>query len=596
MEVLVFRDLSEKEITRLADLPSAKIYVSPEISQVFPFETTSIPLDLEATFQESARLTLAFPHQIRDGKPIAEHLSFQNYSLWYYTKFIFFNRFKIAFKEWSLYQKINPKNGEVLVFANSSFFKKMVAKNAKVELPQAKTSKLRIARFALVFALRTLTGWFLNLNLKKARHVFLYPPMKPQPILDKRTLKTKRGNPPVQYLLDDLQNIKGGMLLEEVYPSPSADLSFSRKNLLGSTAKKSLFFEPFLAGSLFSYERWKSFKNYRKKEILLFQKWLENEKDDTQRLMLEIAKGLSALRATSLYRLAAAERLFGKSRIQTVGGIDESGLRVKSLLEPAQKNGAKTYAVQHGAVYPSHLSYSFVKEDWQFTQPPDKTFVFGSHTRKVLEANNFPPEKIEVAGQLRTDIIPVLKEKNLRADLKLKPAGQTFLYTSQPLFGGEEKLRDRLNLDFFRLAKDFPQHNFVLKPHPREPDWDYFHQLARQVGTDNYLISNDDLYLLLNTADALLTYYSTVGAEAVYFDLPLIVMDYTGLDLAGYLADGVGIEAKDYQPLKKATAAILEGKTKPDLAIYSDYKQKYAGQVDGQVSRRILRGMGSGND
>src|SRR5690606_38857165 len=144
---------------------------------------------------------------------------------------------------------------------------------------------------------------------------------------------------------------------------------------------------------------------------------------------------------------------------------------------------------------------------------------------------------LKVVGQLRTDIIPKIKQWAEREKASSK---YTVLYPSQPLYVGEEKMRERLTLDFLKLTIDFPEIEFVVKPHPFEKDCKaYFENIAKRINAKNFKVINDDLYKLLALSDLVMVYNSTVGAEAVYFDKPLIVMNYSDNDFSGFIDEVV---------------------------------------------------------
>ena len=91
-------------------------------------------------------------------------------------------------------------------------------------------------------------------------------------------------------------------------------------------------------------------------------------------------------------------------------------------------------------------------------------------------------------------------------------------------------------MDVFSALKDIPDAHLVIKLHPAEfNDFDYYHDLARKSGCSNYqIVLQVDLYLLISLSDIVITCFSTVGAETVYFNKPLIILDHLKQDIQGY--------------------------------------------------------------
>lgn len=574
------------------------VLVSPEVIQnyVFPFEIIE-GVKVERLFEESFEHTLNFPHLVFDKK-VAEHMHYKDRSLWYATRFIFFNRYKTAYKEFRVLENVLRKYSEkesVTVFASSSYPSRLdTFKGIKFVLPKAKSSKPKRANFIALFVLRSIVGWFTISRLKTAQNAFILPPIQPKTVIDIKTLKKRLGITHIQYFLDSMATKKNTVLLHEISLAKTWSHKLNRRSILNNSLGKVVNVEPFIFQALMSRSNFRNYRHYKRREEELFAILKKNAKDDQLRLMNLVNRDLLGLRATTIFRIEAHLRIINYGNLKTLGCIDENGLRLKSIIDHINKTSVWTYSIQHGAIYPRHLAYHFLQEDFQFTSLTDTTFVFGNYTKRALQANNYPPEKINVSGQIRTDVIPQLKGFQESQKAGERPI---VLYASQPLFAGEEQLRDRLNKDFFKLSKRFPEYQFVLKPHPSENDPEYFHALAEEIGSDNYSISNGDLYSLLNECAVLLTYYSTVGAEAVAFDKAVITLDYTKLDLAGYHKNGVALRAENYDTLEKLVQGVLEGDISIDQDSSSKYKLEYFGNIDGKVSERITQAvLNAGNN
>jgi CDP-glycerol glycerophosphotransferase (TagB/SpsB family) len=129
----------------------------------------------------------------------------------------------------------------------------------------------------------------------------------------------------------------------------------------------------------------------------------------------------------------------------------------------------------------------------------------------------------------------------------------------------------------------------VLKPHPLEVDLTYFDNLAGTIGCTNYKIVNDeDLYQLLAISDYVVTSFSTVGTEAVYFKKPLIIYDPLNQDVMKYVEDGVGIQAKNSSELIAILERLANRSIVIDKAVQEHFILNNAFKIDGDVCDRII--------
>jgi CDP-glycerol glycerophosphotransferase (TagB/SpsB family) len=163
------------------------------------------------------------------------------------------------------------------------------------------------------------------------------------------------------------------------------------------------------------------------------------------------------------------------------------------------------------------------------------------------------------------------------------------LYPSQPLYTGEEEMRKKLARDFLKLCKAFPDVQFLLKPHPGESDYEsFFNDLSAEVQTDNFRFVNIDLYQTLAAVDIVLIYNSTVGAEACYFDKPVLVMDYSNNDFSGFIAAEVGVPAYNYNELHELLNRLLAGEQMIDPEKRKIFVNQRAHSIDGKTVERIV--------
>ncbi len=551
-------------------------------------------------FHQSFELIKQFPHQYYAGKKVAEHLTVGGYSLYYYTRFILINRLTPALKEhYQLNQILKglPAKGkkEKITVFHTSPYTPHYKTNLKIEFKRhgaTKAGKLNKVSFYSLFLTRALVGVVKNIFTKRVKHLFLFPQVEPQPLLDRENLSRKNGNPITDYYLQDFLDEEHSYILEERYPLNEGRYRLSISNVFGKYGRRSLPFEPYLLLAMLKLRGSSMLTELAQNENTLFKE-VDQESDEGIRLLNHIMKDLRTLRKLGLIRSYAATLLLKKYKPSVIGCIDEYSVKSKSVLDAASELGIKTYAIQHGIIHKAHMGYHYLPEDTRYNTFTDQLFVYGDAIKKLLQDQYHQVKSIEVSGQLRTDIIPILQEKHHQITVKgIDHSKPMILYASQPVFStGGSEVRDSINRDFFALSKELPNYQFVLKPHPRETDWNYFYTLAKEVKASNFLITNEDIYLLLAKCSMLLTHSSSVGPEAVNFGKPLVVQDYLNIDIVNYIRDGIGFKATNYAELKSVVEKILSGQLEVPQQAFDMYRQQFSGPIDGLVSKRILEAV-----
>ena len=221
---------------------------------------------------------------------------------------------------------------------------------------------------------------------------------------------------------------------------------------------------------------------------------------------------------------------------------------------------------------------------------PDITLHWSKQLHEFLTSVSYYPESAtKISGHIRTDIIPVLKNLTRNEVVsELDNSKPLILYISQSSQQGQEVARKQITTDFFKLTKKYKDYQFIIKPHPRELDFGYFYRIASEIETNNYRIVTQDLYKLLTISDLVIIFTSTVGAEAVYFEKDLIVMDYYDNDLSGYVKDKIAFKASNYEELELLVGEIIKGNKK----IKSEFQKKFIAnrtyKIDGKVTQRYV--------
>jgi chromosome condensin MukBEF complex kleisin-like MukF subunit len=85
-----------------------------------------------------------------------------------------------------------------------------------------------------------------------------------------------------------------------------------------------------------------------------------------------------------------------------------------------------------------------------------------------------------------------------------------------------------------------------------------------------------------------ITCFSTVGSEAVYFHKPLVILDHLRQDIQNYHRNGVALQALNAEELKDLIDEILKGKININQNAYEEFINNYAYKIDGNVGRRCV--------
>jgi hypothetical protein len=439
--------------------------------------------------------------------------------------------------------------------------------------------------------LRFIIGYFQVFNLRGKRHLILDRSEK-QPCIDPHTLRSKPDNYNLSYLLN--QSGKQYMVLSEVdIPKFDASSNFNihgyhfwqRGRMVRTIYGEYILFLAILCSKL-QREKRKILLELAQSAETVGKASLTPE----ERLILSLFVELQRTNGFFITKHLAYLRFFMNHPFTTVSCIDENSPSVRCILDAGRANGVKTIGIQHGNIGDAQPAYLYTAADRKNRIMADHTLVWGNYWKDFLTVKgNYPPESIHVTGQIRTDVIPRLKEAGMQ-DLRQKIAGGKSLvvFASQPQ--PDASLRYRAAFDVFLALKDEKDIFVLVKLHPAERyAIDYYNAIALEAGCSNYkLVYDIDLYRLIAACKVLITCYSTVGTEAIYFGKPLIILDHLREDLLRYHAEGVAMQAICSDDVKQMVRGFLDGQFKPDEIAYESFISRYAFRVDGGVVDRCL--------
>jgi len=524
---------------------------------------------------------------------VADVFRIDNASVWHYHKF------RIYFAVRNLMYFLHPLTQQFTSFEDHVWYVSPDIKQLRRLFPEiefhfpeqeTKTGFNFSILFSYIFLIKIRCLIYLFSSKKKPEYL-LYMTEKYSTVMDKKTLKNKTGHHILEYLISELDD-RFALLTEVLMPKPKgkSDFSFSRKQYKSSLNNcPKIFLEGFMVSGLFNKEVMHSTRSAKKILRSAYPLVREIKLSVIQQLTLEVFRSLHSSSGFFLFRYFAARKFFAGSGIKAVIAGDENSPLTKSLLDAAKFCGIKTIGMQHGTMHDLHPAYLYTPNDRIHHVMPDLTLTWGKYWEQFLiEKGNYPIDSVVSVGQIRTDIIPVLMRAENR---KQANPTQCILFASQPQ--RDPELRYQAAFDVFKAAQKLPNTKLIVKLHPREfADSPYYTAIAVEAGCKNYTIDkSSDLYHLIASCDVLITCFSTVGTETVYFYKPLIILDHLKQDILGYAAEGVAFQATDAASLTTILSLIFRGTLRVDRLKYNSFILKYAFQIDGKVAQRCIEAI-----
>ncbi len=594
--IIINRLLSDSEIDeikRLADAGAKVFFISATNSMDFAERILLSPEEKKQINYEIMDEVLRFGDLTVGDQTLADLFRIDTASVWHYQKF------RVYFAVRNLMYFLRSAQLKFSSFEDHIWFVPSETKplgglfpEVNFRIPTTKT-KTRF-NFGDLFSYLVLMKYrFLNQLFSAPKHpeYLVYLTEKYSSVLDKSTMKTKSGHHILEYLISELDG-RFALLTEVLMPKPKgkSDYSFSWKQFQSSwNEHPKVFLEGFLISGLLKKSVRKSANKAQETIRSAYPKVRETELSLIQKLTLEVFQSLDKSSGFYLYRYFAARNYFKTSGIKAVIAADENSPLTKSILDAARFCGIKIIGLQHGTMHDLHPAYLYTPTDCKNRIMPDLTLTWGKYWEEFLiEKGNYPKNSVISVGQIRTDIIPILlKEENQRKD----EPGKTIVFASQPQ--RDPELRYQAAFDVFKAAAKLPQSSLIVKLHPREfSDSEYYLKIAKEADCTNFILdTTSDLYQLIASCDVLITCFSTVGTETVYFHKPLIILDHLKQDIMGYVAEGVAFQASDAESLTEILSGVFSGSLQINREKYDSFIEKYAFQIDGKVAERCLNAI-----
>jgi len=591
--VIINRPLSDSEIIeikRLAETGSTIFaFTGKEISGVTQQISLS-PNEKRQLNYETMADVLQFGDVTFNDQTISDLFRIDTASVWHYHKF------RVYFAVRNLMYFLKPIQQNLSSFDNHIWFVSAEEKSLKKLYPEV-DFRFPVVKPKLKFNFGNLLSYLILIKYRFLRYLIsprknpeylLYLTEKYSTVMDKNTLKPKPGHHILEYLISELDE-RFSLLTEVLMPKPKgkSDYSYSEKQYkMSSNQHRKIFLEGFLISGLLKSKVRQQTRNAHQIIRRAYLRAHEAQLSPIQKLTLEVFQSLDKSSRYYLFRYFAARNFFNRSGIKAVIAADENSPLTKSILDAARFCGIKIIGLQHGTMHDLHPAYIYTENDRKNRIMPDLTLTWGKYWEEFLiKKGNYPEDSVVSVGQIRTDIIPALlaAEKQKKA----KPT-DLIVFASQPQ--RDPELRYQAAYDVFKAAKRLPKSKLIVKLHPREfADSEYYSAIAKAASCSNYVLdTTSDLYQLIASCDVLITCFSTVGTETVYFHKPLVILDHLKQDIMGYASEGVAFHATDSLSLTTILSGIFRGTLKIDRAKYDSFIQKYAYRIDGKVAERCI--------
>jgi len=599
--VLIFRQPDAGEIPVIEDMLQRQGCFGVVSQGITLTNMRANPELLPAGIAQSANQSLldsilAFGDRMVGDQSVSELLDLGSFPIWHYQRFRIYFRLRPLIVLRSAIEHYLQESEKITVFCDAADADSLHEMDTRIRfIPGSAKKKASLN-------LQSLLGYLIYFKIKILLNL-LFPPDyhgKKHLLVDRsvrqrcrhqETLKLKYDNYTLSNLLD--QSGHDFLIVNETEP-PKLRGATAFKLTTGLFAglgrrSRSISGEYIMLRGLLSPSLYRE----RKKMIAdLVRKTGQINTSDLEGMEALIFKAFTGLSATNSFfitRFLAYRQFFRKHSFLTVTAIDENSPATRCILDAARSTGAKSIGIQHGNIGDAQPAYLYTAKDSKNHIMADITLVWGEYWREFLvHKGNYPGDSVVVTGQVRTDIIPKLRSNPALLKEEFAAGKPLAVFASQPI--PDPVIRRQAASDVFTAFSELPGYELVVKLHPAEKDAvEYYCEIAAAAGCEDYrLLYDADLYSLLAAADLVITCYSTVGTEAVYFGKPLIIHDPLKDDLLGYCKAGVAWQAVNSGELKQLAEAILESELKPDPEAMSRFIEKYAYRIDGRVSERTL--------
>jgi hypothetical protein len=257
----------------------------------------------------------------------------------------------------------------------------------------------------------------------------------------------------------------------------------------------------------------------------------------------------------------------------------------KMVAAVGEQRGIPTINVQHGIIgaYPYRTGIDVV----------GMFAAFGEASRATLIERGADPARIEVTGPVHYDDLLHLQPDRdaLLRGVDLDPAHPVVLFASQPARRLITPAVKRAAIRALLAGAREAGAQVVIKAHPLDDA--SLDAILRDAEDETGLrvpVVRGNLYEWLLVCDVMATISSTVIYEAAMADRPALLLDWSGnSDVAGYLADGIGVRPESPEQVGAALRDLLHAEAARETlrAHQAAFVAHHLAGNDGRASERL---------
>ncbi len=540
----------------------------------FPSEILDFSVDKQkAAYDQVSSEVLKEAHHKYQGKSLSERLVFdENHTLWHYAKFRVYHSMISTELLKTKIGLVPPENQNSLLVISDKLVSKSELKLNEVTFQKAsenakgkKAGINQLVSLGVQFLKNAISNWTKLSLLSKAKYLFLYDRSMIQ-LLSVDGESKGYFNPVLSYL-ERSKSEESAIIIDFQLPKQISGNSLQTQ----FKAKNAVWSEAILLKGILSILPIR--KTISCSSILLTQLDSWKKEGGNAFIYNEIKSNWNYFRF-HLFRYYCYNALFSESN-KVALTRDENNPFARAFWQAGETKGLLSVGNQHGAIAEHSAAYLSNLEDHKFSSYPQLQFVWGEKWKAAITAKfELPVERIRTVGQLRTDVIKTIRDRNTGQK-------QFILYASQPI--PNKSLLEQVDKIAFEAIKSSPNEQFVLKPHPKQIGKNLFGKFQELPNCK--VEENEDLYDLLATSKATITAFSTVGAESVFFNNPLLTIDPLHQDVAGYTLEGIAQACSTAEELQLQITK-LEKHSSEMVENYDEFILQNFFKVDGNVVKR----------
>lgn len=540
----------------------------------FPSEILDFSVDKQKeVYDQVSSKVLKEAHQKYQGKSLSERLIFdENHTLWHYAKFRVYHSMISTELLKNKIGLVPTENQKSLLVISDKILSKGELKLNEVTFQRAseKTKGEKVGIGDLIslgvqFLKNAISNWTKLSLLSKAKYLFLYDRSMIQ--LLSVDGKSKGFFNPVLSYLERSKTEESAIIIDFQLPKQISGNSLQTR----FEANNAIWSESILLKGMLSISPIR--KTISCSKILLAQLDSWEKEGGNAFIYNEIKSNWNYFRF-HLFRYYCYKALFSESN-KVALTRDENNPFARAFWQAGETKGLLSVGNQHGAIAEHSAAYLSNREDHKFSSYPQMQFVWGEKWKAAIATKfELPAERMRTVGQLRTDVLKTIKDRHIGQK-------QFILYASQPI--PNKSLLEQVDKIAFEAIKSSPNEQFVLKPHPKQTGKNLF--VKFQELPNCTVEENEDLYELLAKSKATITAFSTVGAETVFFNNPLLTIDPLHQDIAGYTLEGIAQACSTAEELQLQIAR-LESHSAEMVENFDEFILHNFFKVDGNVVKR----------